>query len=70
MKTKRDVAIVNESFDLVSSGVSDIFDCYCRYFHRDGMRTAKSPRKMYDPEAVFERRGRRQRYPRNSRISL
>lgn len=26
--------------------------------NRDGMRTAKSTRKMYDPEAVFERRER------------
>lgn len=25
--------------------------------NRDGMRKAKSTRKMYDPEAVFERRG-------------
>lgn len=35
--------------------------------NRDGMRTTKSARKMYDPEAVFERRGQA---TRKSRVSL
>lgn len=48
---KRDTGKVNEFCDLVSTGVSDIFNCHYRYsmgVYREGMRTAKWSWNTFD----------------------